>query len=217
MVYKKGQRVTLVGATGSGKTSRMIELIRQSPVSPVLIFDTKEDDAFLKCFPNAKVQEGLGPIKKNDVTIIRPAPVESSDPEILDDFLYGLHQSENVLVVIDEAYMFHRGGQAGPGLLGLITRGRSRGITMLTGSQRPAWVSRFVFTECEHFNILKLRNPGDRKIMSQYSGIDEVETEKLDFFEGIYTDGKITEKFYVKPAKPLSFSPEREYKQIKFV
>lgn len=199
-MYKTGERVTVVGKTGSGKTTKILELINDSPVSPVLILDTKIDKAFPKAFPDAKIMEGLGiPGKKDEMTIIRPLPEEAIDPMALDDWLQAIGRSNNILVVIDEMYQVHRHGQAGPGLVGLLTRGRSRGITMLLASQRPAWVSKFVFTECEHFYFMRLLNPDDRKIMSQYMGFPEIQELVLPKFEGVYSDGETLERFHVEP------------------
>jgi ABC-type oligopeptide transport system ATPase subunit len=54
----ENRRHLLVGATGSGKTHLGRALISNSPKYPVIIFDTKIDDAF-ESIPNSVIIDGL--------------------------------------------------------------------------------------------------------------------------------------------------------------
>jgi hypothetical protein len=72
--------------------------------------------------------------------------------------------------------MLHHQGQAGVGLTSWLTRGRSRRQSFLGGTQRPAWVSRFVFSESDYLSIFSLNLKEDRKRMYEACGREEVMT-----------------------------------------
>lgn len=59
-------------------------------------------------------------------------------------------------------------GRAGSGLIALLTRGRSKGISVLMSTQRPAWLSRFCFTEAQKYYIYRLTDRRDSKVLGEY-------------------------------------------------
>jgi hypothetical protein len=136
------------------------------------IFDTKGEPKFdaLIGKHGKEVQDVAAAmkIKKNehdiDFVIIRPDVEKLSDPEYLDGLLlesyYGL---TGCTIYVDELYMFHRGVSSGPGLTALLTRGRSKGITFIGSTQRPARISVFAMSEAQKFFVFRLIYPDDRK------------------------------------------------------
>lgn len=169
-----GDRLIVVGKSGSGKTTLMLSLIAASPVEPIIICDTKGETAYERFFPMAVIVKNLTHLDKGEIIIWKPGPEIISDPEELDAQLGSVVTgAKNIMVVIDEGYMFHRQGQAFPTLIGLLTRGRSKGIVTLIGSQRPRWISRFCFSEATRGYFLKLTDPEDRKIVAGYAGVSE--------------------------------------------
>jgi energy-coupling factor transporter ATP-binding protein EcfA2 len=187
--YKPGERICVVGKSGSGKTNLCLFLAQNSPVRPVVIFNTKWDDQYHRLGSKKDVTRTLPDRIRPDRewVIVEPDSETISDPDALDDMLAALGESKDITVLIDESYMFHKRGQAGPGLIGLLTRGRSRGITTICGTQRPAWVSRFVFSEATQGYFLRLNTEDDKKTVKGYTGIDPsmIPTEK---YQSLWVD-----------------------------
>src|SRR5574337_184117 len=56
------------------------------------------------------------------------------------------------------------------GLTAYLTRGRERGQSFLGQTQRPAWISRFIFSEANYISEMALNLLDDRKRMFQFIG-----------------------------------------------
>lgn len=54
-----------------------------------------------------------------------------------------------------------------------LTQGRSKRISMVVLSQRPVWLSRFVFSEADFFMVFDLTHTDDMKIVAAYIRDDE--------------------------------------------
>lgn len=95
--------------------------------------------------------------------VVRPG-LRENDPKVLDEYIEDIHESyDNLGVCIDETYQVALGSRAGHGLTGLVTRGRARKQAVILGSQRPAWVPRFVFSEANGIIVMSLTMLEDRK------------------------------------------------------
>lgn len=170
----KGERALSIGKTGSGKTLFNRWLLERLPTAPCIIYDTKHDPKFDR-LPDHRVANKLSDIYDAvdhtgvDYIIVRPPPAITANPQALDRILQR-HEEEwrGVDAYIDELYHFHSGGRAGPGLSGLYTRGRSRGITTIGSTQRPAWVSGFIFSETQLFYLFRLTRESDRKKVDDF-------------------------------------------------
>jgi energy-coupling factor transporter ATP-binding protein EcfA2 len=168
----ENRRHLLVGATGSGKTHLGRALISNSPKYPVIIFDTKIDDAF-ESIPNSVIIDGLDLSQANwryPVQIFRPLGHEY-EPKILDDFLEEVYLQGDCTLWIDEVTQV-TGGRVIPGIgfLDVCTRGRQKKITTIFGTQRPRGIPSVVLTESEVFYVFKLTSPEDRKRIVDYTG-----------------------------------------------
>jgi len=177
ILLEPGQRGLLAGQTGSGKTQNAIWQLRNTEIFPRFILDTKIEDAFFglpegdETLKLIESHDELLQLKKvpddewPDYVLIRPNTSHLTDPEILDTYLHLLYENfGHCFIYIDELYMFHTSaGRCGAGLIGLLTRGRSRGKTVLQSTQRPAYISRFCFTESNRFYVHKLLDKRDRK------------------------------------------------------
>ncbi len=135
-----------------------------------------------------------------DYIVIRPNVHVMNDPVTLDKWLlFHYTHMQGMAAYLDEAYTFHRNSQAGPGLTALMTRGRSKGITTIISSQRPARISRFLITECETHYVMRLRDMRDRQTLD---GVSEnfSKREKLAKHYFYYIGGDDTDN-------PVLYSP----------
>lgn len=180
MLLEKGQRGLIVGQTGSGKSQNALFQLRNSRVWPVVIFDTKIEDEFLG-LPDAgdtlELTNNFGEFKelskrrrdeRPTFTVVRPALDELTDFEALDAYTrLAYDKFGSGMFYFDEIYNWHNRGQAGNGLIGLLTRGRSKGKTVLMATQRPSWISRFCLTEAQKFYIHWLIDQRDKKTLAE--------------------------------------------------
>jgi hypothetical protein len=102
-----------------------------------------------------------------DYILVRPSAAEVQAFEPMDAYTqYVYNNFGKCFIYFDELTNWHRGNQTGPGLINLLTRGRSRGKTTLMATQRPAWVSRSCFTETDKFFIHRMQDLRDAKTLS---------------------------------------------------
>jgi hypothetical protein len=146
--------------------------------------------------------------KKWDYVILRPTIEESLDPTFLDNLLlFHYNYLRHIGAYIDEVFMFHNGGRVGPGLMALLTRGRSRGITLTMSAQRPAWLSRFCLTESQRFFIFRLVDRDDRKRLSEIiPGMDVKFNPEKFYFQ--YFDFDLNAPVYFSPVALDNVSSE---------
>lgn len=174
---RPGHRIAVFGRSGSGKTYFTRYAILRSSNMRWIVLDTKHDPEFDDWSP----EDGLVTMDKlarlwreRAIVVVRPRPHQCV-PVILDAYLGDLHEGfERIGVSIDETYQVAFGSRAGPGLTGLITRGRVRKQSVILGSQRPSWVPRFVFTEANGYVIMNLTLLVDRKATYEMTGKDRV-------------------------------------------
>ena len=180
IVPGEGERGLIVGQTGSGKTALATWMNERRPRAPILIYDTKGDPKFER-MPRSAVtpdEHMLGAMIEDpelDYVIWRPDVRIAHDTEKLDDVLLHHYDNWQADAYLDELRSFCTSGRAGPGLMALYTRGRSRGISTVGGVQRPAWVSRDAMSEAQHFYIFDMVDQKDRKRMAEIvPGFDQL-------------------------------------------
>ena len=170
VIPEHGERALVVGHSGSGKSIFARWLCYHLPGT--VIYDTKGEPAFDHMGPIVTQPEDIWPAfsldDAPDWVVYRPEPDLMANPMALDAVL-GMHYEAggDVGAYIDEAYQFHRNGQAGRGLVALLTRGRSRGITTIVGAQRPAWLSRFALSEANRIYALRLNHREDMQRIAE--------------------------------------------------
>lgn len=159
-------RTVVVGSTGSGKTQLAVWLfsLRYKPHRVAIIFDFK-GDKLIGEIGATEISIAGGVPKKPGLYVVRPIP-EFHD-QFVTDFLWKIWKQENVLVYIDEGFMI---GARNPALNACLTQGRSKQIEMIILSQRPRWMSKFVFSEASYFAVMNLTLKEDRDYVRGYIG-----------------------------------------------
>lgn len=164
-------RTLVVGRTGSGKTTGGIWLLTgcNFDVQPWLILNTKSDASINEI----AAIKGVKTISVNDTPgdkglyIVNPLP---SEQEELNALLHRVWAKTNCGIFADEIYML---GLNSSGLNACLTQGRSRRIPMIICSQRPAWCSKFVFSESDYVMLFNLQRLEDRKTIGGLVPVDK--------------------------------------------
>lgn len=160
------KRTAVIGSTGSGKTQFAVWLLsnRDFDMRPWIIFDYKGDELIEDIGP--QIISVYGPVPtKPGIYAVRPIP--ELDDKAVEQFLWKIWEQENVGIYIDEGYMI---GARNPALNACLTQGRSKRIEMIILSQRPMWLSRFVFSEANFFAVFNLTDLDDRKTVGRFIG-----------------------------------------------
>lgn len=168
---KYDQRMILVGATGTGKTTLERELLR--PLPEVIVIDSKCTYGGKAGEPGYELVHNPRQLKRlrASVTHIQYRPDENHQSVADYDAVYQwIYRRGEIMVGTDEAFLVHHGSYAPDWLRACVTCGRELGIGMITCTQRPRGIDLRLMTEAEIFVAFDLRHRDDRKRMAEMAG-----------------------------------------------
>lgn len=173
-VINPGKRCVAAGRTGSGKSTLAKWLLQVSPGHWVILnpkntraYDSLPDSVDIDGIDISKIKKA---IEDHRFVVVTPKSNQLS-PEVLDLFINWIHSEyTNIGLCIDELYAVHKNGVAGEGLVGLLTRGRELKQSFFGLTQRPAWLSKFLFSEADYIIGMSLNLESDRKRMYEFTG-----------------------------------------------
>lgn len=157
------QRLSIIGATGSGKTQAAIWHLsnRNYHIMPWIVYDFKRDHS-INSIPYIR-EIGLDDIPTHPgVYVVHPLPDQDEDVERQ---MWAIWERGGVGYYVDEGYMIGRNNRA---FRALLTQGRSKIIPGIILSQRPVWMDRFVFSESDFFQVFRLQHAQDRKSVEMF-------------------------------------------------
>jgi len=158
------KRTVIIGRTGSGKSQAGAWLLSHLSINriPWIVFDYKNEE-LLNAIPFVQhLALGAALPDKPGVYLVKPR-VETDD-DAVENLMLQIWERENCGVFIDELYMI--GNTTSLRLL--LTQGRSKHIPFIGLTQRPKWVSKFVFSEANFMQIFWLNDSDDRKAIERY-------------------------------------------------
>lgn len=204
-----GKRVSVVGRTGSGKSTLGTYLLLNSPLQWIIL--NPKGTAAYNALPDMITIEGMdidkihraltqkikGKAKYRFINVI-PTRHET-EPEYQDAFIGLLHDGyTNIGLCCDELYTVHKNGRALPGLIAWLTRGRELKQSFLGLSQRPAWVSQFIFSESDFVVMMALSTANDQKKVYDITG-SEAMRQKLPPYEWLWFDAAENKTIWYNP------------------
>ncbi len=152
----------IVGRTGTGKTVGGVHVLSLQAFDemPWIVVDYKGDD-LINSIDRIK-EIGLNELPKHPgIYKVRPHP---KDDDGVDAFLTRVWERGNTGLFFDEGHML----PDKDGLAAIYTQGRSLHIPCITCSQRPAWISRFAFTQADFIAAYHLNDVKDRQTVGGY-------------------------------------------------
>lgn len=177
-------RTAVMGRTGSGKTVMGLFLLSGSNFEqkPYYIVDYKGDPYFQQIDRLREIGLHERPPTNPGLYVIRPIP--KADDEAVNDWLLRIWEQENAGIMFDEAYMVPEDR----GFISILTQGRTKHINSIINTQRPAWISRFVFTEANQLCAYHLNDKDDRKKLWRHLPEDKVVRQRLPDYHSIWYD-----------------------------
>lgn len=157
-------RHVILGRTGSGKSVNAAHFLslRNFDVMPWVIVNSK-DDKFLGNIPGVQELRLDAPLpKKPGLYMIRPIP--ERDDAALEAFMWRCWGRGKIGIYWDEGYMIPNPSAA---FNALLTQGRSKSIPMIILSQRPVWLSKFVWSEADFWQVFQLSQDDDIKTVQK--------------------------------------------------
>lgn len=160
---KADDRTAVIGRTGSGKTQLGVWLLSTQAIDrmPWVIIDYKGDELIGGIERAEEIDYETIPSKPG-VYILRVLP---DDETQLDDWFRRVWEVGGIGVYVDEGYMI---GQRSKWFNACLTQGRSKRIPMIVLTQRPLWLSRFVFSESSYFFVFDLTDADDLRVVKRF-------------------------------------------------
>lgn len=202
---KPSEHISIVGSTGSGKTVAAAWHLSHANFTtmPWVILNFKGDELIEQLNTIPITYDEIPPAKKKwhpGIYELQPLP---GDEELVDEFLQHVWERGNCGVWVDEGYMLKGSRWANA----LLTQGRGRKNPLITLSQRPVWLSRFVFSESSFFQVFRLTDKRDRETIQSF--MPERAIHKLPEFYSWYFDVKKDKLVPLRPTPPPEIIVER--------
>lgn len=179
------QRLSIVGATGSGKTQAALWHLSQRDfnIMPWVIYDFKYDESINDIEGTQTLELGAPLPEHPGIYIVHPLPNQT---DAVESQMWEIWARGNIGVYIDEGYMISDGNRVNKAFRAILTQGRSKHIPLIILSQRPVWLDRFVFSETEFFQIYRLQHNKDLKTVNEFIPFDL--SQRLPEYESYYYD-----------------------------
>lgn len=148
--WELGQHAAVIGSTGTGKTYLMSRLIGIRKY--VVMVKTKADDIEFPDMLRDRKGRLLNELYADRILLEPPFDRQSTT---IRKAMRSIWETGNWSLFLDELYYIDRLGLRGLVDM-LLTQGRSKKISVVTGMQRPVWVTRFALSECSHIFCFRL-------------------------------------------------------------
>lgn len=194
--WKQGQHVSLLGPTGVGKTVLLSEILKARSYN--VVFVSKVHDDSIGDFKGYERITKWPPKLNQNKVLLWPEHEKTIEDtikkqhDVFGDAFNRIFVEGNWTVAIDEQhYCCNELGLALP-IRTFLHQGRSSGLTVVNGSQRPAWIPLVTLSGSRHAFVWKNTMDEDLKRLANLGGFNRKEMEpvllNLEEHEFMYID-----------------------------
>jgi hypothetical protein len=162
---RNDEHVVVVGRNGTGKSQAGFWILSERDLANNrnFVIDYKGEELFSSL-------RNIRPITEKEIPTENGLYIIYGDPE-KDDEMRGwmrrIRKQGNAGIFVDEGYMIP-GEKRGP-FQHLLTQGRALQIPIITLSQRPVEINRFVFSEASHTLVFDLNDDRDKDTIREFT------------------------------------------------
>lgn len=187
----RNDRGVVIGKTGCGKTTLAKFLIEDYAKPYSVTWNPKgSDNVYEWKQRHVKTLSELYDDSEDNRfrrLVYTPHPTVAEEFNNQNEFFYWIYERKNTRLYIDEATsIIYSANKVPRFLLAVLNRGRERGISTLTATQRPSGVPMNILSESEHYYVFKTNLPQDKKRIEEITGISVENQEDLDDYEFYY-------------------------------
>lgn len=142
-----GEHLAVIGTTGTGKTYLMSQLVKLRKFVVVLITKPTDGIKWGPEFVKARDVKALDDWRNEKILL---KPDFKDQPKVAHDLIWKIWKQRGWTLVIDEAFYAQQQLGLQDDLEMIYTQGRSAGISVMSGIQRPVGVTRFLISEAHH-------------------------------------------------------------------
>lgn len=206
--WRQGEHLLVVKPTGGGKSTLLSALLplQKAPAQVVLV--TKVfDETFTKHFPKREGWRRIHewpPPRYADKVLLWPKPgktireTKGIQRRVFREALDRIFQERGWTVVFDEEHYMCADLGLSEEVAMFHHQGRSSGLTVVDGIQRPKFVPRITFSSATHAFIGNTTDRDDLKVLSDLGGVDAKalasEAITLDYYEFLYIPARARNK-----------------------
>jgi hypothetical protein len=183
----RNQRGVLIGKTGCGKSTLARFLVEDVTKPYSVVWNPKGSDTVFRW--NQKHVNSLSQLydasdEGERRIIYTPHPTLAEDEANQAELFYWIYERGNTRFYIDEAtQIVYNGGKPPRYLTAILNRGRERGISCLTATQRPSGVPMNILSESGDYYVFKTFLPQDQQRIEAITGISSEEQLNLNDYE----------------------------------
>lgn len=172
--YDQGEHVIVIGPTGCGKTTILLEIMEQRRF--VCVFATKPFDPTLEKLRDrgfTVIREWPPPVNVERVVLwpkIQRITDQPNQQKVFAVALADIYHQGKWCAVVDEMKYVSKNLRLGPILEMLLQQGRSLKCSFLGAVQRPAWIPLAAYSEPSHVFVFKPRDIHNVRRVGEIAG-----------------------------------------------
>lgn len=185
MAWKHSESVTLIGPPDRGKSTLAIELLKQRRNVVALITKPKDNELKRNLERNGyrEFVHGIpSPLVARRVTLWPKAATLTDtvrQAALVRQYLEQVWREGDRALYLDEVHYLAEMLHLARLIKMLETQGRTNGISVVAGFQRPAWVPRDVYSSAKHLFIFGTNDEVDIKALGGIGGMSSMKIRRV--------------------------------------